>query len=155
MPLRSRRRLEPAARPPARRHVIFALAGVAYAVDAGQVRRSLPVPPDGAPEVRFLGQPYPLVDLRAVFRLPPSAEAGRLVLLVHTPHGRAGLVVDDLVQLGAIDEATVSPLPAAFQGAERRWFAGLGRLGARVVVLLRLDAILDASAVPPPAAASR
>jgi hypothetical protein len=137
------------------RHVIFALAGVAYAVDAAVVRRSLPVPDPLTPEVSFLGQPYPLVDLRTFFRLPPSADPGRLVLLVQTAGGRAGLIVDDLVQIVALEPSAIGPLPAPFRGAERRWFPGLTRQGARVVVLLSPDAIVAAGAVLPPVPAER
>ncbi len=157
MPLRDRPTLVPAvARPVAgRRHVVVALAGVQYALDASHVRRSLPAPPTPAPEVAFLGQPYPLVDLRALFRLPESAAPGRLVLLVQGASGRAGLVVDELVELALVDETAVAPLPAPFRGVERRWFAGLVRLGHRVVVVLRLESILGAHAILPPALAPR
>ena len=96
-----------------RRHVIFALAGVAYAVDAAVVRRSLPVPEPLTPDVAFLGQPYPLVDLRTFFRLPPSADPGRLVLLVQTAGGRAGLIVDDLVDTGSTARVVREMLPGA------------------------------------------
>jgi chemotaxis signal transduction protein len=135
--------------------VIFALAGVAYAVDAAVVRRSLPVPEPLAPEVAFLGQPYALVDLRTFFRLPPSADPGRLILLVQTAGGRAGLIVDDLVQIVALEPSAIGPLPAPFRGAERRWFPGLTLLGSRVVVVVSPDAIVAAGAVLPPAPAER
>jgi chemotaxis protein histidine kinase CheA len=134
-----------------RRHVVFGLAGVPYLLDASQVRRSLPAPASGAAEVLFLGQSYPLVDLRALFRLPESTACGRMVLLVQGTSGRAGLVVDELLELAIIDETVVVPLPAPFQGVERRWFAGLVGLGGRVLVLLRLEAILAAQTVLPPA----
>lgn len=157
MPLRDRPTPVPAgSRPEAgQRHVVFALAGVPYALDASQVRRSLPAPATAAAEVVFLGQAYPLVDLRALFRLPASAAPGRLVLLVQGMSGQAGLVVDELIELAVIDETAVVPLPAPFQGVERRWFAGLVRLGGRVVVVLRLEAILAAHAILPPALAPR
>jgi chemotaxis protein histidine kinase CheA len=130
--------------------VIFALAGVAYAVDAVLVRRSLPVPEPLVPEVGFLGHAYPLVDLRTLFRLPPSADPGRLVLLVETAGGRAGLIVDDLVQIMGLEESAIGPLPMTFRGVERRWFSGLARLGSRVLVVVSPDALVSARAVLPP-----
>lgn len=153
MPLKDRLASEPVgARPPAgRRHVVFALAGVPYLLDASQVRRSRPAPASAAAEVLFLGQAYPLVDLRALFRLPESTAPARVVLLVQGTSGRAGLVVDELLELAVIDETVVVPLPAPFQGVERRWFAGLVRLGGRVLVLLRLEAIVAAHAILLPA----
>ena len=133
-----------------RRHVIFALAGVAYAVDAALVRRSLPVPEPPVSEVAVLGQTFPLLDLRTFFRLPPSAEPGRLVLLVQTAGGRAGLIVDDLVRITMLEASAVVPLPGPFRGVERSWFAGLTRLGGRVVVVVSPDALVAAGAVLPP-----
>jgi chemotaxis protein histidine kinase CheA len=138
-----------------RRHVVFSLAGVPYLLDAAQVRRSLPVPASGAAEVLFHGQSYPLVDLRTLFRLPEPTAGGRLVLLVQGTSARAGLVVDELLELAVIDETVVVPLPAPFQGVERRWFAGLVCLGSRVLVLLRPEAILAAHTILPPARSPR
>jgi CheW-like domain len=157
MRARARHRVTPSTVPPGRgrRHVIFALAGVAYAMDAILVRRSLPVPECFASEVSFLGQPYPLVDLRAFFRLPPSRDPGRLVLLVQTAGGRAGLIVDELIQIVALDESAIGPLPAPFRGAERTWFSGLLRLGSRVVVVVAADGIVAAGAMLPPVPAER
>ncbi len=140
------------ARPVAgRRHVVFTLAGVEYGIDARQVRRSMPAPWSLGPEVLFLGQAYPIVDLRALFGHPPAETPGRLVLLVEGGSGRAGLAVDALVDLLLIEDAALAPLPETFGGVERQWLEGLARLGSRIVVVLRLDAILGSAAVLPPA----
>jgi chemotaxis signal transduction protein len=90
------------------------------------------------------------VDLRTLFRLPPSADPGRLVLLVQTAGGRAGLIVDDLVQLVGLAESEIGPLPRPFRGVERSWFTGLARLGSRVVVVLSPEAVVAAGTVLPP-----
>lgn len=137
------------------RYVLFAVGGVEYAVDASLVRRAVPAPSVPSPEMVVLGQVYPLVDLRTLFRLPPPATAGRQALLVHGESGRAGLLVDRLVELTGLDDAVVVPLPAVFRGVERRWFGGLARLGTRVVVVLRVDGILGTHAVLSPELAPR
>jgi chemotaxis protein histidine kinase CheA len=145
----------PAAPTGGRRHAIVAVDGVEYAVDASRVRRSLPAPTTPSPDLVFLGQTYPLVDLRALFRRASPADADRVVLLVHGETDRAGLVVDALVELTALDDAAVVPLPAVFRGVERRWFGGLARIGGRVVVVLRVDAVVGAHAVLSPRLAPR
>ncbi len=139
----------PPGRPPAgRRHVVFRMGGVECAVDARHVRRSIPAPLTLGPEVVVQGQAYPVVDLRALFR-PPTPEPGRLILLVASAGGRAGLLVDALTDLLLIEDGAIAPLPELFGGIERQWLEGQARLGSRVVVLLRLDAILGAHAVLP------
>ena len=141
-----------ATRPAAgRRHVVFTLADIEYGIDARQVRRSMPAPSTLGPEVVFLGQAYPVMDLRVLFGHPPGTTPGRLILLVEGGSGRAGLVVDALVDLLLIESAALAPLPEIFAGAERQWLEGLARLGSRVVVVLRLDGILGSHAVLPPA----
>ena len=135
---------------PGRRYVVFRLGTVEYAVDAEQVRRSMPAPPVLRADIGYRGQMYPVLDLRALFGHTPAGGAVRLLLLAETPAGRAALAVDALVDLRTIVESAIAPLPELFQGAERRWLAGLVRLDGRVVVVLRLEAILAAHPVLPP-----
>ncbi len=127
----------------ARRYTVFAVGEVHYALPAHQVRHSLPAGEVGGPAVVFLRQVYALVDLRALFRLPASTLADRLVLLVEVDGRRAGLVVDQHTDLVDLDEGAIVPLPAVFGGVERRWFAGLAALGQRVLVIVRADGVLD------------
>jgi purine-binding chemotaxis protein CheW len=138
-----------------RRYIVFRLGTVEYAVDAEQVRRSMPAPPVLRADIGYLGQMYPVLDLRALFGQVPAGGAVRLVLLAETPAGRAALAVDALIDLRSIAEAAIAPLPELFQGAERRWLAGLARLDGRVVAVLRLEAILAAHPVLPPDARPR
>jgi purine-binding chemotaxis protein CheW len=146
----ARIRAETPPSPPAgsRRHVVFWVGEVEYAIEARGVRRILPIPPDPGPEVVVMGQHHPLVDLRVLFRLPPAPGA-RVVLLVEGAGGRAGLVVDRLAAPAPIDEATLVPLPALFRGIEQRWIGGLARIERRVIVVLVVDAVLGSHAVLP------
>jgi len=159
MPLRG----QPAAAPtglrpaPSRRYVVFTLGGVDYGLPAHQVRHSLPITEAVGPAVVFLRQVYPLVDLRGLFRLPASTAPDRLVLLVEVEGRRAGLVVDRLADLVALDEGGIVALPAVFGGVERRWFAGLAVLGPRMVVIVRGEGVLtgrDGRPAPRPPAAT-
>lgn len=152
MPLR--RSLAPApkgARPVvARRHVMFSLGGTDYAIEARYVRHSLTAPVGPDEEVIFLGRSYPILDLCALFGLPPLMGRGRLVLVVEGERRSAGLLVDAVVGLVWLDEAVIVSLPKIFAGVERRWFSSLALIGSRVVAVINVDGILgDASASLP------
>ncbi len=138
----------PATTPPARRYVVFSLAGVEYAIVAAHVKHSLPATAGLGTEVRCQDRAYPLLDLRALFRLAPSAEPTRFVLVVEGTERSAGLVVDALVRLAPLEEAAIQPLSPVFRGREREWFAGLARLGSRIVPVIRVDGILNEAAAP-------
>jgi chemotaxis signal transduction protein len=107
-----------------RPHVVFTCGAVSFAFDAVHARHVLRGD-ERAPEglVRFLDQPYPVVDLRRVFGHPASGRTGFVVLV--ESRVRAGLHVDDLRGLRRIDPGGLEPLPAVYRGTERRWIAGL------------------------------
>lgn len=123
------------------RHVVFALAGTHYAVEARHVRHVLPVRGEPGPRVEFLGRAYPVVDLRARFRLAPGGPAERSILVVEGERASAGLLVDLVVALMPVEAEAVLPLPAVFAGVEREWFAGLVPVGSRLVPVVRVDGL--------------
>jgi CheW-like domain len=130
----------------ARRYAVVELGGVEYAVPAQQVRHSLPDQGEVGREIRFLEQVYPVVTLRRLFRLPGPEPSSRLIVLVETDRLRMALAVDRLVDVVLLDDAVVVPLPPVFAGEERRWFAGLARVGPRILALLRLEGLVTARA---------
>jgi len=133
---------------PARRYVVFRMGGVECGIEARHVRRAIPAPLGLGREVVVLGQAHPVIDLRPR-AAPAGPQPGRVVLLVEGGSGRAGLLVDALTDLLLIEDAAVAPSAGLFGGIEQQWFEGVARLGSRVVMLLRLDAILAAHAVLP------
>lgn len=144
MPLR-RRAVTSAVKPDSastRRHAVFSLSGVDYAIEADHVRHFATVPGNHGDEVLWLGTSYPLRDLRALFRLPPAPAGRQFVLIVESDGATAGLLVDAVVGLTVVDDAVVMPLPSIFRGMEREWFRGVARLGDRIVVLVRVAGIL-------------
>ncbi|MGH7279310.1 MAG: chemotaxis protein CheW [Candidatus Rokuibacteriota bacterium] len=130
-------------RAPATRSLVFTCGAVRYAVDGGAVRHSLPADEGADGNVTFSGTTYPVLDVRTLFGLPHVAP-GRLVLVTEASGRRAALLVDAVIDLTVVDDASVHPLPPVFQGRERRWFRGVTRLGGETVVMLRLAGILEA-----------
>jgi hypothetical protein len=125
-----------------RAHVVFTVGGVAFAFDAAHARYVLRGDSRGfEASVRFLDCPYPVVDLRRVFRHPAPAHAGFVVLV--ESGARAGLHVDDLRGLSRIDLDRLTPLPAVYRGPERRWIAGLATTDDGVLVVVRIAELLE------------
>jgi chemotaxis signal transduction protein len=120
------------------------VAGVEYAIDLERLTRALSLPPSPEPDITVHETTYPLLDLRTVFGLAPSAAPRRAVLAVRTTTRRAALVVDEIVSLGTLNPADLQPLPPVFSGVEQEWFEGLLRSGSRVVVVVRPDGLLAA-----------
>jgi chemotaxis signal transduction protein len=125
---------------------VFSIGGVAFAFDAVHARYVVRGDATG-PErlVHFLGQPYPVVDLRRLFGHPALARTGYVVLV--ESRARAGLHVDDLRGLCRIDSGGLAPLPAVYRGTERRWIAGLlptdETVDNTVIVVVRIAEMLE------------
>lgn len=129
---------------PVRRCLLFSVDGTDYGIAVDHVKGSMPAPHHNESAATVHGELYPIVDARAVFGLAPSAAPGRMLLAVEAAQGRAGLVVDRVVRLAAIEETAIVPPPALFGGAERRWLEGLARADGRVVALVRPDGLVGA-----------
>lgn len=130
--------------PPAtQRYLVFALGGVDYAIDATYVRRLLTHAPGPGSDVRFLGERYPFLDLRALFGLPEQPGGDSLAVLVEAGEERAALLVDRSVDLVPLDGSAFLPVPGRFAGRERQWFRGLAPVQGRLVPVLAAEGILQ------------
>jgi chemotaxis signal transduction protein len=123
------------------------LAEGGYAVDSRAVRRVQTAPAETGATVLLDGRPWPVVPLRSLFGLPPAA-GGHLVLVADADGRRGALATDGVLALARLGEGDLVPLPAVYTGPERRWFAALGRLDGRVVVILDVGGVLAAAGAP-------
>lgn len=125
-----------------RPHVAFTVGAVTFAFDAAHARYVLRGDAHASTvPVRWLDEPYPLIDLRQAFGHPRAAGTG-FVLLVESGR-RAGLRVDDVRGLSRIDPERLAPLPAIYRGAERRWVAGLASTDDSVTIIVRVAELID------------
>jgi chemotaxis signal transduction protein len=83
------------------------------------------------------GRRYWVVDGNVHFGMMPT-HSTRVLLLGSAP---VALKVDAIVRMTEI--ARVLPLPQAFQGEERNWYAGLALLDSTVVPVISPDALLS------------
>lgn len=133
-------------------HMVFRVGRTQYAVESRRVRALVlaEVPAAGTTEhPHFRGaivlarRNVPVVDLGSALGLVRKTPAGAAVLVVEAG-GRnqalAGLLVDEILDVVAIDGASVRAPPA--NEAEAAYATGLARTNERVVSLLDLDRIL-------------
>jgi chemotaxis signal transduction protein len=73
------------------------------------------------------GRAYSVVDGNQHFRMLPTQSA-RLLLLAGS---RTALAVDTIERMAEV--ARVLPLPRAFNGEDREWYAGLALVGGKVI----------------------
>jgi purine-binding chemotaxis protein CheW len=135
-------------------YIIFSIAGTSYAIpspDVGHIEMieevtRVPNAPHYVDGVVFSrGEVVPAVSLRARFGFERAPYDARTRLLVVRPSGRLiGLVVDAAREFLTIPEASIRPPHEGLSGLSGRYLRGIAALGDRMIVILDLDAILDA-----------
>ncbi len=136
-----------------RRHTVFTLGGVLYAMEATHVKQLLSEAAGAAEVARLVGRPCPLLDLRTLFRLPPPSQPAPFVLVVEEEGRIVALRVDAINGLITLSDAQIAPLPLVFSGIERDWYRGFSRMDGALVVVLRVDGIVRYATGLPRAAA--
>ena len=89
-----------------------------------------------------------VINLRRRFDLPEQAETPRtciIVLQVQQEHGRllCGIVVDAVTEVVDIATERIEKTPEFGAHVDTAFIAGIGQVGARVVILLDVERILD------------
>ena len=133
--------------------IFFELAGTSYGVEARLVQQMemveqiTPVPSapafvDGVVFAR--GQVVPVVNLRARFGFPRAASDARTRLMVVAHAGRVvGLLVDSAREFVSLPAEAIKPPPEAVTGLSGKYLAGIATVGERVVLILRVEEVLD------------
>ena len=145
---------EPAATAPATTYILFTVAGAAYGVRSGEVEHMemieqvTPVP-NAAPFVDGVvlsrGRVVPVVNLRARFGFARGERHLRNRLLVVDAGGRrVGLLADEAREFLAIPDETIRP-PHEAVGASASYLHGVATLGSRIVLILDVKKLVDAS----------
>ncbi len=141
--------------PNAEPYVLFDLAGTAYALPSRVVQRMemvehvTPVPNappfvDGV--VLSRGKVVPAVNLRRRFGFEPAAYDLRTRLIVVTHADRTvGLIVDSAREFVTIVSKAIQPPPEMMAGTSGRYLRGVTSEGDRVILILDVAGVLDAS----------
>jgi purine-binding chemotaxis protein CheW len=88
--------------------------------------------------ISLRGTVLPVCDLAGRLGRPSGAAGDAKIVIADTGAGLAGIVVDDVAEVLAVEEARVEPLPAAGDDA----LAGVVDLGGRLLVVLDVQRLL-------------
>jgi purine-binding chemotaxis protein CheW len=134
------------------RYLTFVLGGETFGIDIGAVHSIVgmqPVTPvPGVPAfvrgvINLRGRIIPVVDLRLRFGRE-AAEYGEraCIVVVEARDVCAGLIVDGVSEVSAIDDADIVPPPEWSAGAQACCVKGIGKTGGGVKLLLDCDTLI-------------
>ena len=136
-------------------YILFVVAGTTYALPSRDVAHVEMVEqvtrvPNAAPFVDGVvfsrGQVVPAVNMRARFGFDRAAADLRTRLLVVQLHGRTvGLLVDACREFLSIPSDAIKPPADGLAGAAGRYLAGIATIGERLIVIIDLAQLLDAT----------
>jgi purine-binding chemotaxis protein CheW len=133
--------------------VVFDLAGENYGIDISHVQEIIRRPAittvPRAPEyvegvVNLRGRVIPVISLRGRFGLA-GAEADRAsrIIVLEVSGNTIGAAVDAVTEVLRVPASTVEPPGATLTGPEAAHLRGIAKLEERLIILLRLDRIVE------------
>ncbi len=137
--------------------VTFGVANEEFAVDilsVKEINRMMPLtrvpqsPPEVEGVINLRGQIIPVLDLRKRFGFPAGERNDLSRIVVVEVHRRViGFIVDRVHEVLRIDESIVEPAPPMVCSVRADFIAGVGKLQDRLIILLDLARLFDASQV--------
>jgi purine-binding chemotaxis protein CheW len=138
------------------KYILFSVAGTTYALATERIAHiemvdhvtRVPNAPRFVDGVVFSrGEVVPAVSLRARFGFDRAPYDTRTRLVVVRSGARiVGLIVDAAREFATIPEAEIKPPHEALSGLSGEYLRGIATVGNRLIVVLDIDAILDATA---------
>ena len=135
--------------------VTFRLGDDHFAADIHAVERVLrfqePTPVPDVPDwvegvIDYQGRVVPVVNLRRRFGLegaPPVG--GTRIIILSTPDGWVGAVVDAVLEVASVPAAQIAPPPPLFRGLSADYVRGIIRRQGRLGILLDTGRLLTAT----------
>jgi len=138
------------------KYILFSVAGTSYALPTERIAHiemvdhvtRVPNAPRFVDGVVFSrGEVVPAVSLRARFGFERAPYDTRTRLVVVRSGGRVvGLIVDAAREFATIAPGAIKPPHEALSGLSGEYLRGIATIGDRLIVVLDIDAILDATA---------
>ena len=135
------------------RFITFAVDRETYGIEIKYVTEIVGIQPiNKLPEtpehikgiINLRGKIIPVVDMRLKFKKEPIAYNDRTcILVVDTRDISAGLIVDEVAEVIAIEDGNISPPPKHGTGANCRYLSGIGKVGKEVKLLLDCESLFD------------
>lgn len=137
------------------KYILFTVAGTSYAVETERIAHiemveqvtRVPNAPHFVDGVVFSrGEVVPAVSLRARFGFERAAVDSRTRLIIVRSGARVvGLIVDSAREFASIPPGSITPPHDALTGLSGEYVRGIAMLESRMIVVLDIDAILDAT----------
>ena len=135
------------------RFITFAVGRETYGIEIRYVTEIVGIQPiNSLPEVpeyikgviNLRGKIIPVVDMRLKFKKEPIAYNDRTcIIVIDTREISAGLIVDEVAEVIAIEDENISPPPKQGTGASCRYLSGIGKVGKEVKLLLDCKALFS------------
>jgi purine-binding chemotaxis protein CheW len=137
-------------------YILFSIAGTSYALPSQDVAHvemvdhitRVPNAPPFVDGVVFSrGQVIPAVNLRARFGFERAAlDMSSRLLVVQSGSRVAGLLVDACREFMTVPASAIHPPGDALSGESTQYVTGVASVGDRLIVVLGLERLLDATA---------
>ena len=135
------------------RFITFAVGREMYGIEIRYVTEIVGIQPitvlPETPEhikgvINLRGEIIPVVDMRLKFKKEPKAYTDRTcIIVIDTKDISAGLIVDEVSEVLAIDDGDISPPPAFAQTNSGRYISGIGKVDGHVKILLNSQALFS------------
>lgn len=140
-----------------RQFISFTIGAEEYGIDIMAIREikgwvpatELPeMPPYMRGVIDLRGTIVPILDLRARFSGRTTQSTARHVIMVVAVGDKAaGILVDAVADILAVDDSDIQPVPEINHDASHNYLSGLVTVHGRMVAILHLDHVFDATAL--------
>lgn len=140
------------------RFITFAVDRETYGIEIRYVTEIVGIQPiNTLPEtpehikgiINLRGKIIPVVDMRIKFKKEPLAYNDRTcIIVIDTGDIFAGLIVDEVAEVIAIEDENISPPPKNGTGADCRYLSGIGKVGSEVKLLLDCEKLFNHIEIP-------
>jgi purine-binding chemotaxis protein CheW len=131
--------------------LVFSLNDENYAADIMDVERILGYEePTKLPDsplfvegvIKHEGRILPVINLSSRFNLESCKRNDRKIIVTRQDKGKIGIVVDMVSEVKDINESNIEAPPEVVSGISKRYIKGLIKSDDKIIVFLKLDAIL-------------
>jgi purine-binding chemotaxis protein CheW len=137
------------------RFLTFVLGEEVFGIEIRYVKEIIGIQPitrlPEAPEslkgiVNLRGKIIPVIDVRLKFKKSAQEYNDRTcIIVIETNEITAGLIVDNVAEVIAIDDENIVPPPDMRAGIQNRFISGIGKVGNEVKLLLDCESLFKES----------
>jgi len=90
------------------------------------------------------GNVIPVMDLRAIFGLPPTEFSKHTVIIIfNNNEKKIGLIVDQISDVITIDKSNIEDTPDVALSINTSFIDGIGKIGDRFIIMLNLSTVFS------------